>query len=552
MGNDRDVWVVGHKNPDTDSICAAIAYANLKNLADEGNYIPKKAGEINNETRFVLEFFDVKEPGTIDSVGTQIKDIDIRHTQGIDSHLSLKKAWELMLELDVVTLPIVDKNGRVEGVIVNGDIAYSYMNVLDNSILSQARTQYINIVETLNAKLYAGNQHAYFVKGKVCVASGSVETIQSEIDEDDLIISGNIKDRQLIALEQNPSCMVICCATKIDDEVVRKAEEIDCVLMSTEYDTFTAARLINQSMPVKYFMTTDNIVMFDEDDYIDEVKDTVSRIRHRDFPVVDDQFNYIGMFSRRHLMGRRGRKRIILVDHNEKSQAVDRIEDAEILEIIDHHRIGSLETITPIVFRNYPLGCTGTIIYKLYKENGVAIEPKIAGLMCAAILSDTLMFRSPTCTDYDEKVAKELAGIAGIDIESFALSMFEAGSDFGEKSIEEILYTDFKTFVANGINFGVSQVSAVTDNQLNEVKANLYDAMKQAIIDKNLNMVFVMLTNILEQRTELIRVGNISMSLIQPSFPGSRLEGDSLFLDKVVSRKKQLIPGLMEAFDMMQ
>ena len=552
MGNDRDIWVVGHKNPDTDSICAAIAYANLKNLADEGNYIPKKAGEINNETRFVLEFFDVKEPGTIDSVGTQIKDIDIRHTQGIDSHLSLKKAWELMRELDVVTLPIVDKNGRVEGVIVNGDIAYSYMNVLDNSILSQARTQYINIVETLNAKLYAGNQHAYFVKGKVCVASGSVETIQSEIDEDDLIISGNIKDRQLIALEQNPSCMVICCAAKIDDEVVRKAEEIDCVLMSTEYDTFTAARLINQSMPVKYFMTTDNIVMFDEDDYIDEVKDTVSRIRHRDFPVVDDQFNYVGMFSRRHLMGRRGRKRIILVDHNEKSQAVDRIEDAEILEIIDHHRIGSLETITPIVFRNYPLGCTGTIIYKLYKENGVAIEPKIAGLMCAAILSDTLMFRSPTCTDYDEKVAKELAGIAGIDIESFALSMFEAGSDFGEKSIEEILYTDFKTFVANGISFGVSQVSAVTDNQLNEVKANLYDAMKQAIIDKNLNMVFVMLTNILEQHTELIRVGNINMSLIQPSFPGSRLEGDSLHLDKVVSRKKQLIPGLMEAFDMMQ
>lgn len=552
MGNDRDIWVVGHKNPDTDSICAAIAYANLKNIADDGNYVPKKAGEISNETRFVLEFFDVKEPETIDSVGTQIKDIDIRHTQGIDSHLSLKKAWDLMRELDVVTLPIVDKNGRVEGVIVNGDIAYSYMNVIDNNILSQARTQYINIIETLNGKLHAGNEHAYFVKGKVCVASGSVETIQSEIDEDDLIISGNIKERQLIALNQNPSCMVVCCATKIDDEVVKKAEEIDCVLMSTEYDTFTAARLINQSMPVKYFMTTDNIIMFDEDDYIDEVKDTVSRIRHRDFPVVDDQFNYVGMFSRRHLMGRRGRKRIILVDHNEKSQAVDRIEDAEILEIIDHHRIGSLETITPIVFRNYPLGCTGTIIYKMYKERGVNIEPKIAGLMCAAILSDTLMFRSPTCTDYDEQVAKELAKIAGIDIESFALSMFEAGSDFGEKSIEEILYTDFKTFVANGISFGVSQVSAVTDNQLNEVKANIYDAMKQAIIDKNLNMVFVMLTNILEQHTELIRVGNINMSLIQPSFPGSRLEGDSLHLDKVVSRKKQLIPGLMEAFDMMQ
>ncbi len=547
--DNKDIWVVGHKNPDTDSVCSAISYANFKNLTAEGNYIPKKAGEINNETAFVLDYFDVDEPATIESVGTQIKDIDIRQNKGIDSHLSLKKAWDLMNELDVVTLPVVDDNGRVEGIIVNGDIAYSYMNVIDNSILSQARTQYKNIIETLNGKLICGNEHAYFIKGKVCVASGSRDTIKSEIEKDDLIISGNIKERQLIALEQNPSCMVVCCSTDLDKEVIDKANEIDCVLLTTEYDTFTAARLINQSMPVKYFMTKDNLVMFDRDDYIDEVKDVTSRIRHRDFPVVDEQLHYVGMFSRRHLLGK-GRKSIILVDHNEKSQAVDGINEAEILEIIDHHRIGSLETISPIVFRNYPLGCTATIIYKLYKEHNVKLEPKIAGIMCAAILSDTLMFRSPTCTEYDKEVGEELAKIAGIDIEKFALSMFEAGSDFGEKPIEEIFYTDFKTFAASDIVFGVSQVSAVTDNQLNSVMDKIYPAMKQAALDKHLDMVFVMLTNIIDQRTKLIHIGDMDMKYVRMSFEGSVMEGEVLILDKVVSRKKQLIPGLMEAFNL--
>ncbi len=551
MSNNKDIWVVGHKNPDTDSICSAIAYANFKNLTSEGNYIPKRAGEINNETAFVLDYFGVDVPETAYSVGTQIKDVDIRHNKGIDSHMSLKKAWEMMSELDVVTLPIIDANDRVEGIIVNGDIAYSYMNVIDNRVLSRARTQYKNIIETLNGNMVCGNEHAYFVKGKVTVASGSIETIKSEIDEDDLIISGNIKERQLIALDQNPSCMIVCCATHIDDEVVDKAMSMEVVLITTEYDTFTTARLINQSMPVKYFMTKNNLVMFEEDDYIDEVKDVVSRIRHRDFPVIDEQFKYVGMFSRRHLMGR-GRKQIILVDHNEKSQAVDGIDEAEILEIIDHHKLGSLETITPIVFRNYPLGCTSTIIYKLYKSYNVPVGREMAGLMCSAILSDTLMFRSPTCTDFDKQMATELAAIADIDIEKYALSMFEAGSDFGEKSIEEIFYTDFKTFNSGDIKFGVSQVSAVTDNLLSQVKSEIAPAMKQAMQDKRLDLVFVMLTNIMDQRTRLIHIGDINMDYVKDSFPDSNFDGEDLVLNDVVSRKKQLIPGLMEAFIMQE
>lgn len=549
MDNTRETWVVGHKNPDTDSICAAIAYANLKNELGEGIFVPKKAGELNNETKFVLEHFNVDVPQTIDSVGTQLMDLEIRQSEGISSHLSLKRAWALMKEENVATLPVVTDTGRVEGLIVNGDIAYSYMDVLDNSILSQARTQYSNIVETLNGKLHAGNDHAYFVKGKVTVASGSIETINSEIAEDDLIISGNIKVRQLIALEQNPSCMVVCCTSEIDQEVVDKAEALECVLISTEYDTFTTARLINQSMPVKYFMTKDNLIMFELDDYVDEIMDTISKIRHRDFPVIDEQLNYVGMVSRRNLMGR-GRKQVILVDHNEKSQAVDGIGQAEILEIIDHHRIGSLETISPIVFRNQPLGCTSTIIYQIYQERGIKVSPSMAGIMCSAILSDTLMFRSPTCTPVDEAVARELAEIAQIDIESFALQMFEAGSEFGEKSIEEILYTDFKTFISGDINFGVSQVSAVTDSQLNSIKEDMYQAMTACAAEKNLNMVFVMLTNILEKKTELLFSGASVKDYMIECFGEDAVKENSVELPGVVSRKKQLIPSLMEEFSL--
>lgn len=548
MNKEKETWVIGHKNPDTDTICAAIAYANLKNMTESGAFIPKKAGELNNETKFVLDYFGVEVPETVESVGTQLKDLDIRESEGIDNHLSLKKAWERMRREDVVTLPIVNKSRRVEGVIVNGDIAYSYMDVLDNSILSQAKTQYSNIIETLNGKLYVGNEHAYFTKGKVAVASGSIETIHSEIDEDDLIISGNIKMRQLIALEQNPSCMVVCCASELDEEVIERARSIECVLISTEYDTFTTSRLINQSMPVKYFMTTENLIMFDLDDYVNDIKETVSKIRHRDFPVIDEQLNYVGMFSRRHLMGR-GRKKIILVDHNEKSQAVEGIDEAKILEIIDHHRIGSLETISPIFFRNQPLGCTSTIVYQMYKEKNVDVSPTMAGIMLSAILSDTLMFRSPTCTSVDEHVARELARIADVDIEKLALSMFEAGSDFGEKSIDEILYTDFKTFISGDIKFGVSQVSAVADKQLNAIKEDMYKAMTDLALEKNLNMVFVMLTNILDEKTKLLFVGPSSKEFMEQCFGKDKVKDNYVDLPGVVSRKKQLIPRLMETFN---
>ncbi len=547
MNKNVDVWVMGHKNPDTDSVCAAISYAYLKNKIDDRNFIPKKAGEINSETAYVLKRFGVEEPETVTDVGTQIKDIELRHTKGVSDHYSLKKAWELMRTEDVVTLPIVGANEMLQGVIVNGDIAYSYMDVYDNRELSRARTQYKNIIETLQGHMICGNDHGYFVKGKVVVASGSRETLGNDLDEDDLVIMGNIKERQLIALENKPSCMIVTGTTLVEPEIIEKCDDIQCVLITTEFDCFTAARLINQSMPIKHFMTKKNLITFDLDDYVDDVREAMSGVRHRDFPVLDENRKYVGMFSRRNLLNMQ-KKKVILVDHNEKTQAVDGIEQAEILEIIDHHKIGTLETIAPIYFRNQPLGCSSTIIYQMFEEKGVEVPPQIAGLLLSAILSDTLMFRSPTCTEVDKKIGRELAKIAGVDYEELALHMFEAGSDFASKTIEEIFYQDFKIFHVADKNFAVAQISAVSKPQLDGIFEKLSDYMNTVLVDKNLDMVYVMLTNIIDQSTELLFSGKDSDSIAVTAFGEEKLSGrNTMILPGVVSRKKQLIPPIMEA-----
>ena len=546
--SENNIWVVGHKNPDTDSICAAITYSYLKNneKSDKDNkalYIPKRAGEINAETAFVLDYFKAEEPALITDVGTQVRDINIRKTEGVSSHISMKKAWEMMKILKVVTLPVVSAKNKLEGLIVTGDIAKSYMDVYDNSILSIARTQYRNIIETLEGKLVTGNEHGYFVKGKVVVGVGTAEVLANCIEDDDLVILGDREENQLLCIESNCSCLIVTNNYEISQEVIEEAQQRDVVIISTPYDTFTVARLINQSMPIKFFMTKNDIIFFNQDDYVDDVRDFVAKIRHRDFPILDDNQNYIGMFSRRNLMNVK-KKQIILVDHNEKSQAVNNIEEAEILEIIDHHRIGSLETMAPVYFRNQPLGCTATIIYQMYCEKGVEVTPQIAGLLCSAILSDTLMFRSPTCTAVDKDTALKLAEIAGIEVEEFAQKMFEAGSNFAAKTETEILNQDFKIFYANEVSFGVSQVSAMSRPELDKVQERILPELEKLQVDKKVDMIFVMLTDILNESTYLIYTGDNAASVAAQAFKMQQ-DDDGLMLKGVVSRKKQLIPNLI-------
>lgn len=540
----KKVWVVGHKNPDTDSICAAISYAYLKNQSgDKKTYVAKRAGAVNEETRYVLERFGLEEPPLVTYAGAQIKDINIRKTAGVSNQISLKRAWELMKKLEVVTLPVTNQFGKLEGVIVTKDIATSYMDVLDNCVLSKARTQYKTIAETIDGEVYAGNEHAHFVRGKVVIATSNPEYMADYIEDDDLVILGDREEAQMQAIRSNASCIIIGGGLEVAEEVKKLAEKRDCVIITTPFDTFSVARLINQSMPIKQYMTRRELVTFDIDDYVDDVKDVMSRVRHRDFPVLGSNGNYVGMISRRNLMNMQ-KKQIILVDHNEKSQAVDGIVEAEILEIIDHHRLGSLETVSPVYFRNQPLGCTSTIIYQMYQEQRVEIPKEIAGLLLSAIISDTLMFRSPTCTPLDKSVAKRLAEIADVDIEDHAKKMFRAGSDFKNKTTEEIFYQDFKIFHTEDCDFGVAQISAMSGEELEQIGEQLRPFLPQVLGEKRLNMVYVMLTDILEESSKIIFAGEDAGKILAHAFKKQE-DADGIRLDGIISRKKQMIPTLM-------
>ena len=547
----RKTIVIGHKNPDTDSICSAICYANLKRCVTGENYQPGRAGAVNEETQFVLKHFNVEAPEIIENVKTQVRDIEIRETAGVKKNLSLKKAWNIMQEANVVTIPAVTEEGLLEGLITVGDIAKSYMNVYDSSILSKANTQYANIVETLEGAMIVGDETSYFSEGKVLIAAANPDMMEYYISRGDLVILGNRYESQLCAIEMDAACIIVCEGAAVSMTIKKLAQEHGCTVMTTPYDTFTAARLVNQSMPISYFMKTEALITFEMDDYIDDIKDVMASKRHRDFPILDKNGRYRGMISRRNLLGAKG-KRIILVDHNEKSQAVEGMESAEILEIIDHHRLGTVETIAPVFFRNQPVGCTATIVYQMYQENRVEIEACIAALLCSAIISDTLLFRSPTCTDVDKRAALHLAEIAGVEVESYAASMFAAGSNLKGKTDVEIFYQDFKKFSVGKVSFGVGQISSLNAGELEELKDRMLPYMAKAREEHGMDMMFFMLTNILTESTELLCEGQGAEQLIAGAFrtyseEGAGVKDHVVSLPGVVSRKKQLIPGIMLA-----
>lgn len=540
----KQIIVIGHKNPDTDSICSAIAYAHLKHTLTGENYVAKRAGQINEETQYVLERFQVKEPEYIADVGTQVKDIEIRETEGVSRNISLKKAWTLMQENNVGTLPIT-KQKKLEGLITIGDIATSYMDIYDSSILSTAHTKYKNILETLEADMLVGNPEAYFTKGKVLIAAANPDLMESYIEENDLVILGNRYESQLCAIEMKASCIIVCEGAPVSMTIKRLAEEKNCTVISTPHDTYTVARLINQSMPISYFMCREHLITFQTDDFTDTIKEVMAKKRHRDFPVLDRHGNYIGMISRRNLLNME-RKKIIMVDHNEKNQAVDGIENAEILEIIDHHRLGSIETMSPVFFRNQPLGCTATIIYQMYQESGVKINKTMASLLCAAIISDTLMYRSPTCTAIDKAAAEELAKIAELNVEEFAMSMFKAGSNLMSKSPEEILHQDFKKFSINDTVLGVGQINSMNASELKEIKIQMLPYLEKAVHTIGVPIILLMLTDIVKESTELLYTGSSAEELLSEAF-GVQPNNGAFLLNGVVSRKKQLIPAIMAA-----
>ena len=539
MLKEKKVFVIGHKNPDTDSICSAIAYAALKNKTDDGVFVPKRAGEVNNETKYVLDFFDVETPEFIGHVGTQVKDVEIKPTPSLNEGISLKNAWNKMRDLRESTMPIVN-DGVLEGIISVKDIATANMDIYETRILAISHTKYTNVLDAIDGTMIVGDSEEEITKGKILIGAANPDLLENYVEDGDMLLTGNRFENQLCGIEMNAGCIVVCTGAPISKTIQKLAKENNCKIISTPHDTLMVARLISQSAPVRYFMKKDHLITFSREDFISDIRDTLAKIRHRDFPVLDRDGKYCGMLSRRSLLNM-DNKKIILVDHNEKGQAVDGIDEAEILEIIDHHRLGSMETALPVFFRNQPVGCTGTIIYDLYQENNVEVDKKIAGLLCSAIISDTLMFRSPTCTPKDKKAAEELAKIAGIEIQEHAEKMFRAGSSLADKTPEEIFYQDFKKFSGNDNNFGAGQISSMDKTELEQLRPKIAAYMEGAV--KEGEMLFFLLTNILTESSDLVFAGEGAKELVETAF--GEPQENWVHVPGLVSRKKQFVPSVL-------
>ena len=541
------VVVIGHRNPDTDSICSAIAYAELKNRTSTLVCEPRRAGKMNQETEFVLKKFGVTPPRMCTDVNPKIRDVDYREMPGIPGSTSLRRAWKIMRDQQIDTLSITSADNELEGIITVKDLATANMDVFDTAVLAKSRTSYKNILETLNGTMVVGNADAVCTTGHIKIGTATPELLESSVEKGDIVILSNRYESQLCAIEKEASLLIICNGAKVGRTIQRIADETGVAIMTTPVDTYAAGKLISQCAPISYYMTRDNILKFTLVTPVADVLRVMAKVRHRYFPILDEDGKYCGMVSRRNVIALR-KRRIILVDHNEATQAVEGFDQAEILEIIDHHRIGSLETSGPVYFRNQPVGCTATIITQMYDENGVDIPPQIAGLLLAAILSDTLAFRSPTCTPVDENAAKRLAKIAGVDIEEFSTEMFEAGEKLDGKTPEEVFLQDFKVFMCGDIRFGVAQGSYMTRKNLQAAQALLPPYLEEARNKQNVEDLYMLLTDVPKEESVVICTGRYAAEVLSNGFESRPAADGSWTLPGVVSRKKQFIPAMMSAY----
>ena len=545
----RTVNVIGHLHPDTDSICAAIAYAHLKNEIGPHVYVPRRAGTLNRETQFVLSHFGFKEPKLITTVTPQIKDVEFHRQAAIHADTSLFQAYDTMLQSKLDTICVTDEENDLAGLITVKDIASANLAIFETDAIARARTPMRNILTTLLGEMAVGDTDGVIESGKVLVGT-TPEMMEEAIEEGDIVLVTNRYESQQFAVESGASLVIICCGANVSSRVRKAAEREGCSIITTPYDTYAAARMVSMSIPVRAKMLDHDIIKFSVNISLDDARKTMSKSRHRLFPVIDEDGHYAGMVGSTNLLNPQ-RKHVILVDHNERSQAVEGLEEAVVTEIIDHHRIGSIETDGPAYFRAMPVGCTCTIIYDMYQERGVEIPANVAGLMMSAILSDTLAFRSPTCTPRDEAAARALAKICGEDIDTYSTAMFEAGADLTGRTAEEICHQDFKVFSRGSVRFGVGQGSYMTARRRKAAEELVGPYLAEAAAADELPMVFYLFTDVPTQTSDLLFWGKGADEAVSRAFGVEPTEGLAI-LEGVVSRKKQVVPPLMATLQTLQ
>lgn len=535
------VYVTGHKNPDSDSICAAISYAELKNKTGNIPAIPVRLGNVSRETQFILDYFNVEAPEFLETVKLKVEDLKIDNISPISPDISLKMAWNIMRDKNIKSIPVGDHKDHLIGLLSISNLTSSYMDIWDNKILSKSETSIDNIIDTLSAKALYINENVKVFPGKICVAAMQPNSMKEHVDEGDIVIVGDRPEIHEEVINEKVSLMILIGSSSLSDELLAKAKEAGITVISTPHDSFTASRLIIQSIPVRYVMVKDDIVSFSTDDLVEDVKETMLETRYRSYPVVDSEGKVIGTISRYHLISN-FKKKVIQVDHNERGQSVPGLEEADVLEIIDHHRVADIQTSNPIFFRNEPIGSTSSIVAKCYFENGIRPSREIAGLLCGAIISDTLLFRSPTCTEQDKYICNKLAEIAGINLEEFAKEMFKAGTSLQGKTVEQIFNQDFKPFTIGDTKIGVAQVNTMDIEGFMPLKDDMLSYMSKKAEEGGFDMLMLLLTDILTEGSQILVSGK-QPEIVEKAFK-VELKDSMAFLPGVLSRKKQVIPPL--------
>ena len=538
------IYVTGHKNPDSDSICAAYAYSEFKNKIGETETVACRLGNVNQETQFILDYFDAEAPKFLNTVKLKVEDLQFDNISPISPDISLKTAWTIMRDKNIKTLPVADENDHLLGVLSVANLTSCYMDIWDNRILAKSNTTLDNILDTLSAKVCYTNEDIKQFPGKIAVTAMQPDTMSEHIEAGDIAIVGDREEAQTELINLNVSLMIVTGGYAPSEKVMSLAKEHGVTVIVTQHDSFTASRLIVQSIPVGYVMVKENIVSFTTDDLVDDIKGIMSETRFRSYPVLDQNGRVVGTVSRYHLISNH-KKKVIQVDHNERGQSVDGLEDAEVVEIIDHHRVADIQTNNPIYFRNEPVGSTSTIVAKCFFENGIRPSRKAAGLLCGAIISDTLLFRSPTCTPQDKYICKKLSEIAGINIEEFAKEMFKAGTSLKGKTVEQIFNSDFKPFTIEDTKVGIAQVNTMDIEGFMPLKEEMLNYMDQKAKEAGLDMVMLLLTDILNEGSEILVTG-AKPEIVEKAFKVT-LKDKGAFLPGVLSRKKQVVPPITNA-----
>lgn len=541
MSKSKPIYTIGHRNPDTDSICSAIGYAHLKKVLGE-NVLPARAGKINAETKYVLEKFRAATPMLIEDLYPRVRDVTLPCDTLVKATDSLRVLGEIMRSKDVKSVPVVDDVQNLIGIVTVSDLAKRYFNELSMQNLADAGVTFEAIIDVVDGESIVGEQTNRKIKGCVRIAAGSVKTIHKVIKKHDVVLVGDRNDGALLeCIAQEIDCLIVTGSGQVPPEVMEQAAKQNVLIVSSPYDTYTCARLVNQCIPVSVIMQRE-LTSFKPMDMLSDIKETMAGTNFRNYPVVENN-RLVGVVSRDQLMVPE-REKVILVDHNERSQAVEGIEQAKIIEIIDHHRLGGIQTSEPIFTRQEPVGCTATIVANLHWHRNVEIPADIAGLLLSAIISDTVLFKSPTCTDTDREAAKKLAEIAKVDVMQYGMEMLKAGSGIGDMTPTEIAKNDLKEFQIGEYRMIVSQISVMDTEAVLNLKSELLSCMNHICQNEGYDMSLLMVTDIIQEATDLLFTGK-PKTLVGEAF-NKDASGNLIHLPGVMSRKKQIIPPMVE------